>query len=194
MDPSKSDPVFILTSGQLKVIISEAVEKAISNGDISKIQAEVVSLREQLDLIQRFVEVCHGKIPDLEWFPELSKAYEHRREVIDDSVTQVQALNDFLENDIIPVIKAHDKTFRNLQTGQASSSVGKTTLKRIADVKKLLMENGGSISFKTLRTKMKLEPNQLTRLIESLDRRSFEVVQNPRAKKEKILRLKVRFS
>jgi hypothetical protein len=83
---------------------------------------------------------------------------------------------------------------KKLQTGPSSLSAGKTTGKRIAEIEKHLKENGGSMSFKSLRAKMDLEPNQFNRLLNALDKRKFEIVPNPRAKKEKILRIKVRWS
>lgn len=192
-DQTEPEPVFILTSSQLQAIISEAIEESTRSlrGDISHLQDTIAGQEARMGRLQQFIEIVYEKLPD----PidiSIAEAYKRQRNLLWNVSDRTYELDDMIKEQLIPIIKTHDLALKKLQTGPSSLSAGKATRKRITEVERLLKANDGSMSFKSLRAKMDLEPNQLTRLIESLDRRSFEVVQNPRAKKEKILRIKVR--
>ncbi len=191
----ESEPVFILTSGQLQAIISEAIEESTRSlrGDISHLQDTVTGQEARMGRLQQFIEIVYGELPD----PidiSIAEAYKRQRNLLLKVNDRTYELDDMIKEQLIPIIKTHDLALKKLQTGPSSLSAGKTTGKRIAEIEKHLKENGGSMSFKSLRAKMDLEPNQFNRLLNALDKRKYEVIPNPRAKKEKILRIKVRWS
>jgi hypothetical protein len=71
---------------------------------------------------------------------------------------------------------------------------GKTTA-RIEEIKEILKDHGGSLTFITLQDALGLTPSQFSKLVNQLDKRSFEVSRRPGSKKgEKVLRLKVRIT
>ena len=72
-------------------------------------------------------------------------------------------------------------------------SRGEKTLTRITKLKGILKARGGSQTFKKLQEDLELSPSEFTRLVASLDKRSFEVTRRPGSKRgEKVLSLRVR--
>jgi hypothetical protein len=102
-------------------------------------------------------------------------------------------------DDLLKLLAYIDKRIENSIKNQAESrpapaSSGKVTEQRAKEVERLLKAANGSLSFKILRSKMSLKANQFSRVISSLDKRRFEVTSRPGALKEKVLRIKVRWS
>jgi septal ring factor EnvC (AmiA/AmiB activator) len=97
-------------------------------------------------------------------------------------------LLDYIDKKIENAIK------NQAESRPASACSGKTTEQRAKEVERLLKAANGSLSFKVLRSKMGLKANQFSRVISSLDKRRFEVTTRPGTSKEKVLRIKVRWS
>lgn len=144
-------------------------------------------------------------------FEDLQSENERQRDeistlkaTISDQSKKISTLEDPLcqknSDDFIQLLNYIDARIKNSIKNQYESrpaplSSGKITEQRIAEVIRLLKSTPtGSMSFKTLRTKMGLKPNQFTRVISSLDNRRFEVTSRPGAPKEKVLRIKACWS
>jgi hypothetical protein len=67
---------------------------------------------------------------------------------------------------------------------------GTKTAARIDRIRAILKARGGTTTFKELRREMELKPNQFSALVAKLDKRTFQVLINPRARDEKALRLR----
>jgi hypothetical protein len=79
------------------------------------------------------------------------------------------------------------------QTRIAAPPRGEKTLARIEKLKAILKANGGAQTFKKLQEDLGLSPSEFTRLVASLDKRSFEITRRPGSKRgEKVLSLRVR--
>lgn len=76
---------------------------------------------------------------------------------------------------------------------EPKASTGTKTQARITKLKGILKARGGSQTFKKLQEDLGLSPSEFTRLVASLDKRSFEVTRRPGSKRgEKVLSLRVR--
>lgn len=76
---------------------------------------------------------------------------------------------------------------------EPKASTGKKTLARAAKLKEILKARGGSQTFQKLQEDLGLSPSEFTRLVASLDKRSFEISRRPGSKRgEKVLSLRVR--
>ena len=153
---------------------------------IQDLEAENESLKHGLNIIKQYVEAKLGPIPPEEHFSESLKAYEGQRERNHKDHLKILDLNDQIDNEIIPAIK--------LVQSRAASSTGKTTAKRVKEIEALLKNSNGSLSFKAIRGAMGLKANQLNRLVNALDQRKFSVASKPGSPREKVLRIKVRWS
>lgn len=132
---------------------------------VRRLQEEVDSLREEVVQLQTTVASQDKRIAkNNEYSEELDKI-----------------LNDFAYE--------VNEQFKRINKTQ-STGAGKTTAKRCDEVIRLLREHNGQMSFKGLRFRMGLKPNQFSRVISALDKRRFEII-NVRGK-EKILRFKAR--
>jgi DNA-binding MarR family transcriptional regulator len=68
-------------------------------------------------------------------------------------------------------------------------SRGKRTISRAEMLRTLLKAKGGGMTFKEAEKALGIKPNQMTRLIESLDRRSFEVFTRSGDSRQRVIRL-----
>ena len=85
------------------------------------------------------------------------------------------------------------KSLRGEVRKETKASAGTKTLARAAKLKEILKARGGAQTFKKLREDLGLSPSEFTRLVASLDKRSFEITRRPGSKRgEKILALRVR--
>ena len=75
-------------------------------------------------------------------------------------------------------------------TWQTQTVSGQKTLARITKIRSILKKRGGTAPFKDLRHELGLKPNQFSALVAKLDKRSFQILTNPRARDEKSLRLR----
>lgn len=72
-------------------------------------------------------------------------------------------------------------------------STGTKTAARTTKLKEILKARGGAQTFQKLQEDLGLSPSEFTRLVASLDKRSFEVTRRPGSKRgEKVLSLRVR--
>lgn len=154
--------------------------------EIQDLKAENRRLAERLEDLEELQEVCHGPIPAMEDRPALKEAFARQREALSGLPCRVFELDQNL--------LLLEQRF-SAREEYASKSNGKKTVHRIEKLKALLKIYGGSQSFKQLQDDLDLSPAQFTRLVGSLDKRSFEVKRRPGAKRgEKVLSLKVRIT
>lgn len=154
--------------------------------EIQDLKAENRRLAERLEDLEELQEVCHGPIPAIEDRPALKEAFARQREALSGLPCRVFELDQNL--------LLLEQRF-SAREEYASKSNGKKTVHRIEKLKALLKIYGGSQSFKQLQDDLDLSPAQFTRLVGSLDKRSFEVKRRLGAKRgEKVLSLKVRIT
>lgn len=152
--------------------------------EIQDLKAENRWLAERLEDLEELQEMCHGPIPAMEDRPALKEAFARQREALSGLPCRVFEL----DQNLLLLEQRFSAREEN-----ASKSNGKKTVHRIEKLKALLKSYGGSQSFKQLQDDLDLSPAQFTRLVGSLDKRSFEVKRRPGAKRgEKVLSLKVR--
>jgi len=181
-----ADQTITLTALQLRDIIQEV---------IAPITQEVRDLNGDIKTLRSFCEVHLGTIPgaDEKDRADHLDAYARRRKRINELPFEFHCLENRINDLLMPAIDRHEKILCELKVSSPSS--GKVTQERIAEVTRLLKASPeGSLSFKTLRSKMGLQPNQFTRVINALDKRKFEVFSKAHSSKEKCLRIKVRWS
>lgn len=73
---------------------------------------------------------------------------------------------------------------------QAPTATGETTISRIAKVKDFLKARGGGATFQECERLLDIHPNQMTKLVSQLDKRSFEVFTRAGDGRQRVLRLK----
>mgnify|MGYP001465304949 CR=1 FL=1 len=76
------------------------------------------------------------------------------------------------------------------QQALAPDVKGETTVARIAKVKDFLKARGGGATFRECERLLDIRPNQMTKLVSQLDKRSFEVFDRAGDGRQKVLRLK----
>jgi chromosome segregation ATPase len=86
---------------------------------------------------------------------------------------------------------AINKLWQTIKT--PPSPRGRKTMARIEDLKRILKARGGSQTFEALQDALDLTPSQFSKLVNQLDKRSFEVNRRPGSKRgEKVLNLRSR--
>jgi hypothetical protein len=159
-----------LTASQLQEIISRAIQPL--QDELSELRATVASQGEEMAAMKATVT-----------------GQGERLTAARDKVVDVEVEQDFIRSDLLKLI-----THVNQINQKAPAAIGKTSEKRMAEIDKILKAANGSVSFKMLRYKLGIKPNQLSRLIASLDKRKYAVITHPMKPKEKILRVKARWS
>jgi len=158
------DPIFVLTSSQLQEIISRAIQPV--KNEVMELKATVASQGEEIAALKATVAEQRADYESLNLLRCDEFAIALRR---------IKALQEKLDG--------------------PSQGIGKTSEKRIAELDKILkVSPNGAAPFKLIRQKLGLAPNQLSRLISSLDKRKYQVVSHPSRPKERILKAKVRWS
>ena len=75
-------------------------------------------------------------------------------------------------------------------TSPAPEVKGETTVSRIAKLKDFLKARGGGATFQECERLLAIHPNQMTKLVSQLDKRSFEVFTRAGDGRQRVLRLK----
>jgi DNA-binding transcriptional regulator YiaG len=167
VEPSE-DTLITLTYGQLRDLITQAVEKAVQ------------PLQDRLESLESTATGQGEEIAAL----RLEMAAQK---------TDYESMNLLRCDDF--VIASRRITALQERLDGPSQGIGKTSKKRIEEVDKILRASpNGAAPFKLIRQKLGLAPNQFSRLISSLDKRKYQVTSHPSRAKEKILRAKVRWS
>jgi len=76
-------------------------------------------------------------------------------------------------------------------TAPTTPPPGEKTISRIAKVKDFLKTRGSGATFQECERLLSILPNQMTRLVSMMDKRSFEIFSRPGDGRQKILRLKI---
>ena len=208
--PPSEEPVFILSSGQLQGVISQAVAQALEereealsealNGQeklLQVIQAQAQEIRslksllegmgERIENLESLQEVYHGKAPAPEDKEILREVWERRRKAQESLPSRVWAMEEDLQS-----LEEEVRSEKALGQPQASGG-GRKTEARIKELKKILKASGGSRTFQELEKSLGLSPSQFTYLVSHMDKRSFEVSRRPGGKRgEKVLGLRER--
>jgi hypothetical protein len=209
LEPPSEEPVFILSSGQLQEIISQAIAQAMEKRgealpeapesqkrfmEIVEAQAQEIkvlkslleSLGERIENLESLQEVYHGEPPAPEDKPILREVWGRRRAAQESLPSRVWSLEEDLQGLGKEVRSQKEKDPQAL-------GGGKKTLARIEKVKQILKASGGSRTFQELEKSLGLSPSQFTYLVSHMDKRSFEVSRRPGGKRgEKILGLRER--
>ena len=160
------DPILVLTSSQLQEIISRAIQPL--QDELSELKDMVAGQAEEIAALKATVAGQGGKLDNAR-----------------DRLLTVEVDQDFFKSDLQKLCA---------KTDQSTAAIGKTSEKRIAEIDKILRAYNGEAPFKLIRNKLGLAPNQFSRLVSSLDKRKYQVSSHPSRPKEKILKVKVRWS
>jgi DNA repair exonuclease SbcCD ATPase subunit len=204
VSPSEG-PVFILTSGQLQEIISQAIAQALGERQealvdqdkllqLIETQAEEIATLKsilqaqdrRLKELESLQEVYHGESPAPEDRPSLREALQRQKEAQGSLPSRVWSIEEDL--------KSLEQEVSSLKEREPQApGGGKKTQARIRELKQVLKASGGSRTFKELEKSLGLSPQQFTYLVSHLDKRSFEISRRPGTKRgEKVLSLRVR--
>jgi len=211
--PPSEEPVFILSSGQLQGIVSQAIAQALEereealsealNGQeklLQVIQAQAQEIRslksllegmgERIENLESLQEVYHGKAPAQEDKEILREVWERRRAAQEGLPSKVWSLEEdlqLLEEEVRSLKEKEPQALAQAPGG------GKKTLARIEKARQILKASGGSRTFQELEKSLGLSPSQFTYLVSHMDKRSFEVSRRPGGKRgEKVLGLRER--
>ena len=203
------EPVFILSSGQLQEIISQAIAQALEEKEealpeafeskkrllkIVKSQAQEIRalksiLKDQsqrLETLEDLQELYHGKAPAQDDRLVLPEVWERRRAAQESLPSRVFGLEEDLQS------LEEEVRSQKGKEGEPRGG-GRKTEARIKEVKKILKAHGGSKTFQELERALGLSRSQFSKLLNHLDKRIFEVSRRPGGKRgEKILGLRVR--
>ena len=83
-----------------------------------------------------------------------------------------------------------DATEKATRTPAATTPTGETTISRIAKLRDFLKARGGGATFQECERLLGIHPNQMTKLVSQLDKRSFEVFTRAGDDRQRVLRLK----
>jgi chromosome segregation ATPase len=212
--PPSEEPIFILSSGQLTGIISEAVNLALENelelkealseakkslekllevvktqsSEIQALKSILEAQNERLENLEGIQELYHGKAPAREDRPILREVWERKREIQDGIPSRVWGIEQDLQSLEEEVQSLKEKDAQVLGEGRKTQA-------RIKKLKQILKASGGSSTFGELEKALGLSPSQFSKLLNHLDKRVFEIGRRPGGKRgEKILSLRVRIS
>jgi len=209
LEPPSEEPVFILSSGQLQEIISQAIAQALEKReealpealkgqkkllDILQAQSqEIQALKsileaqsERLETLEGLQELYHGEPPAPEDKEILREVWERRRAAQESLPSRVFGLEEDLQS-------LEEKVLSQKGKEGKPRGGGRKTEARIREVKKILKVHGGSRTFQELESVLGLSRSQFSKLLNHLDKRIFEVSRRPGGKRgEKILSLRVR--
>jgi hypothetical protein len=164
---SPSEEALFITSSQLQDIITKAVQEAIQ-----PLQDEMAALREEHDKDRKELAVLRRSVTSLETLQE-----EDTNRLCLDICQDRQRL--------AKLEKSGPAT-----SAQITPPPGEKTISRIAKVKDFLKNRGGGATFKECERLLGIKPNQMTRLVSMLDKRSFEVFTRAGDGRERVIRLK----
>lgn len=205
------EPVFILTSGQLQELISQAIIQALKERqevlpeaqigqeklleileaqalEIQALQVKLEAQAERLKTLEMLEELYHGKPPAQEERPILREVYLRREEAQKSLPSRVFGLEEDLQT-----LEQEVQSLRGKEGERFQRRGGRKTEVRIKEVKEILKASGGSRTFQELERSLGLSPQQFTYLVSHLDKRVFEISRRPGTKRgEKILSLRVR--
>lgn len=208
--PPSEEPVFILSSGQLQEIISQAIGQALEEREealsealkgqeklLQFIQAQALEIQalksileaqsKRLEKLEGLQELYHGEPPAPEDKEILREVWERRRAAQESLPSRVFGLEEDLQS-----LEKEVRSEKALGQPQAPGG-GRKTEARIKELKKILKASGGSRTFQELEKSLGLSRSQFSKLLNHLDKRIFEVSRRPGGKRgEKILALRVR--
>ena len=203
------EPVFILTSGQLQELISQAIAQALEKRqealpeaqigqeklfqiveaqalEIKALQAKLETQNERLETLEKLEELYHGKPPAQDERPILREAFQRQKEAQASLPSRVWSMEEDLQSLELEVQYLRGKEGEKAQGGRKTEA-------RIKEVKGILKASGGSRTFQELERSLGLSPQQFTYLVSHLDKRVFEISRRPGTKRgEKVLGLRVR--
>ena len=160
-------------------------------------KTDIVSPSEQL------ITLTIGQLQDLikEAIQPLQDRIESLEKMVAAQDAKIAALTSTQEQDVnrICLDVAYDrqrlaKLEQRPAPGVAAPTAppqGEKTTSRIAKVKNFLKNRGGGATFQECEKLLSIRPNQMTRLVSMMDKRSFEIFPRPGDGRQKILRLKI---
>jgi chromosome segregation ATPase len=209
LEPPSEEPIFILSSGQLREIISQATAQAMEereealpeaqigqeklleilqaqSQEIQALKSILEAQNKRLENLESLQEIYHGEPPAQEDRFILREVWERRRAAHESLPSRVFGLEEDLQSLEEEVRSQKEKE------GEPRGG-GRKTEARIKEVKKILKTHGGSRTFQELEKALGLSPQQFTYLVAHLDKRSFEISRRPGSwRGEKILGLRER--
>jgi hypothetical protein len=188
LEPPSEEPVFILTSGQLQEIISQAIAKALEKRqealpeaqmgqekllqiveaqalEIKALQVKLKAQSERLETLEKLEELYHGKPPVQEERPILREVYQRREEAQASLPSRVWSMEEDLQG-----LEREVQSLKGKEGERPLAQGGRKT--------------EGSLG---------LSRSQFSKLLNHLDKRIFEISRRPGGKRgEKVLSLRVR--
>jgi uncharacterized coiled-coil protein SlyX len=157
-----SEQLITLTIGQLQDLVTQAVEKANQ------------PLQDRIESLEKMVATQDAKIATL----TSTQEQDVNRICLDIAYDRQRLAR--LEQRPAPGV-----------TAPTAPPKGEKTISRIAKVKNFLKTRGGGATFQECERFLSILPNQMTRLVSMMDKRSFEIFPRPGDGRQRILRLKV---
>ncbi len=163
------------------------------SGPTSEESVFVLTSNQLQEVVSRAIQPLHDRIESLEsMVASQDSEIVALKTTVAEQKADYESMNLLRCEDFIRVSQRVNALQKRLEgPGQ---NIGKTSEKRITEIDKILKSTNGSASFKLLREKLGIKPNQFSRLITSLDKRKYVTTTNPMKPKEKILRIKARWS
>jgi hypothetical protein len=211
LEPPSKEPVFILSSGQLQEIISQAIDQALEKREealpeaqigqekllgihqaqsqrIQALKSILEAQSKRLEDLEDLQELYHGEPPAQEDRLILREVWEKRRKAQEDLPSRVWSMEEDLKS-----LELEVQSLKEKKEEKPQAQGGRKTEARIKEVKKILKKSGGSRTFQELEKCLGLSPQQFTYLVAHLDKRSFEISRRPGSwRGEKILSLRER--
>ena len=154
------EPVFILTSRQLKAIIADAIHEATNSilSHVSTLEARINALEARSTVIEA----------------QVGSDLTHLANGLGEDRKRLSALE------------------QQSRTVPPAEVKGERTAARISKLKEFLKARGGGATFQEIQRLLNIKPNQLTRLVSQLDKRSYEIFARSGDKRQRVIRLKAR--
>lgn len=139
---------------------------------------------ELLDIVTK--EIAEATEPILQDLQELRQEVQN----IKDAKPGITALR---VDDAFEAIEQIDEHLARIDcTRTTVSPQGSKTIARITKLKEILKARRVGITFQEAERLLGIKPNQMTRLVSQLDKRSFEIFARAGKNRQKIIRLKAR--
>jgi len=171
-----SEEIFVLSASQLQDLVAQAIERATA------------PLAARIEVLEQKVR-GRGNGPEIGWeqaSQDATGSHTSSAQVVQNLREELGAFQEITARE-----RAYDRQrIAALERRPAPTAPGTKTAARIEKISAVLKLRGGAASFKELQRELGLKPNQFSALVAKLDKRTFQVLINPRARDEKALRLR----
>jgi TolA-binding protein len=161
--PPSEESVFVLTAYQLQKLITQAIQP---------LQDRISEMKERIDRLEEENTSMRLKMASMESFEE-------------QDVTRI-CLDIAQDRQRLARLETQPRT----GTAPTAPPHGEKIVARIAKLKDFLKDRGGGATFQECERLLGIRPNQMTKLVSQLDKRSYEVFTRAGDGRQRVLRLK----